>query len=170
MSVSFSLRLVSDARDRTAGGQVRNREEEDLIKTLYAQVKDLKIKNSKLTKDNEKLTDQYERKKREVSILSKGKKASSGVAPSSARRASPDRPLSGSGTGTQRLRSSALTESKDVDIKAASARRSQDAPVAMPRSGGVGASAAAFRDEGLMQITQQLQARYAQWAASIIET
>lgn len=142
-----------------SGGQVRNREEEDLIKTLYAQVKDLKAKNSKLVKDNEKLTDQYERKKREVSILSKGKKASAAGSAGTARRPSPDRPSS----ETKRPKSSALTESKDVDIKAASARRSQDSFVAIPQLGVPGTStsaSAAFRDEALLQITQQLQARY----------
>ena len=143
-------------------GQVRNREEEDLISTLYAQVKDLKAKNSKLTKENEKLNDQYERKKREVSILSKGKKAVASTG--TVRKSSPQRPAST--TASRRPKSSAMTESKDVDIKAASARRSQDAPILDSRPGGHGAVAlstaasAAFRDEGLLQITQQLQARY----------
>lgn len=144
---------------------MRNREEEDLIKTLYAQVKELKTKNTKLTKDNEKLTEQYERKKREVAILTKGKKISA-AASSTARRVSPDhRPASSS--SLRRPKTSALTESKDVDIKAASARRSQDVQLNNPKSGqggpGVGgmsvSASAAFRDEGLMQITQQLQNR-----------
>lgn len=138
-------------------GQVRNREEEDLIKTLYAQVKDLKIKNAKLTKDNEKITEQYERKKREVSILSKGKKAS--APPSmgaSIRKSSPERPASSTRSAT--AKSSALTESKEVDIRAASARRSQDVPLVRP--GAPLSASIAARDESLLQITQALQSRY----------
>jgi Ca2+-binding EF-hand superfamily protein len=149
---------------------VRNREEEDLIKTLYSQVKELKTKNTKLTKDNEKLTEQYERKKREVSILSKGKKMSATGTAATARRASPDHQRPSSGSSLRAPKSSALTESRDVDVKAASARRSQDAQAAHSSSrpgagvgaagGGPSASASmAFRDEGLLQITQQLQNR-----------
>ena len=135
-----------------------------MIKTLYSQVKELKTKNTKLTKDNEKLTEQYERKKREVSILSKGKKMSS-TASSTARRSSPDQQRPVSSSSLRRPKSSALTESKDIDIKAASARRSQDIinHDNSSKAGGVGisvAASAAFRDEGLLQITQQLQNRY----------
>lgn len=121
------------------GGKIRNREEEDLIKTLYAQVKDLKAKNSKL--------------------IDEGKKATTS-SKSSGQRPSPDRPSS-TNASMRRPKSTALTESKEIDIKAASARRSQDAPFAVSKTGLTSTSAsAAFKDEGLMQITQALQARW----------
>lgn len=139
---------------------MRKRDEEDMIATLSAQVQDLKAKNGKLSRENEKLTEQYERKKREVSILSKGKKASAGAGGAVTRRPSPDRPAT---PGAVRPKGSALMESRDIDIKATKARRSQDSPLVIPKQvGSLGAStaaSAAFRDEGLLQITQQLQAR-----------
>jgi hypothetical protein len=144
----------------------RNREEEDLIETLYAQVKDLKTKNTKLTKENEKLTELYERKKKEVSIMSKARARSTGASGTLAghRKPSPE-PATRNGSPPKNTRatpgkpkSSALTESNEIDIRAASARRSGggDAAVSLKHSSGI---TAALDHDKLMRVAETLQTR-----------
>ncbi len=136
----------------TAVGQVRNRQEEDLISTLYAQVNQLKAKNTKLTDQNEKLTENLERKKREVAILSK-------VRPSSAKSGGASRKPSPSREGTANR--SALVQpaaSTDIEIRATDARKSHDKPLkkSVERDSVV---AVAAQDENLLRIANQLKTR-----------
>eukprot|EP01041_Mallomonas_annulata_P006434 gene6434-13005_t len=61
-------------RQKTGGvvkSQPRNREEEDLIATLYDQIKKLKSQNSNLAEKNKDIEDKFEKKKREVVVLKK---------------------------------------------------------------------------------------------------
>jgi hypothetical protein len=148
---------------------VRNKQEEDLISTLYAQVNQLKSKNANLTKQNEKLTEQLERKKREVSILTKGQAASkrpqsAGKTTGATRKTSPQRAISESqGSLTKPLTGNPLP-SAEIEIRATSARKSHDRQlrplgdiVNVVDSNAIAAVAA--QDENLLKIAQNLKAR-----------
>lgn len=166
IEADFSVLSAQQGSATGTTAQPRNRQEEDLIKTLYDQVNQLKAKNAKLTQQNEKLTDQYERKKREVSILSKTRPTSaktSGVSASGtvARPSSAPRGVASSSEQQQQqsLRNSLRRSNEtDIEIRATSARRPQDG---MPERGPVKSSIdsmdAAHHD--LLRISQNLKER-----------
>jgi hypothetical protein len=143
-------------------GQPRNRQEEDLIKTLYDQVNQLKAKNAKLTQQNEKLTEQYERKKREVSILSKTRPGSAKAASTSA-AGTPSRPAStprGAASSSEQPLGGARStlrrsNESEIEIRATSARRSNDS-----NTQGTTFNPSDGSHNDLLRISQNLKDRY----------